>query len=156
QQLCLQLERHLRDFVEKQRSSRCPFEVAAVLPGRSGERASLVTEQFRLHEIRGNCTAIDRKERRIRAHAPQMQEFGGDFLAGARFSNQHDRRLRARDSMQLPGELDNSRCVSDQLTAIASAVVESSRTAATRGPWEDRNRRGRRSDSWIRCRKIEK
>src|SRR5207248_2025720 len=48
QKFDLQVDRHLDDFIEKQRAAMRALEEAAMLPVRAGEAALLVTEQLAL------------------------------------------------------------------------------------------------------------
>ena len=63
QQLGLHGQRHVADFVQKDRAALRLFKFADVPPGRAGERSFLVTEQFRLDQLRRNRGAIQRDER---------------------------------------------------------------------------------------------
>ena len=60
QQLDLQLDRHLGDFVEEERAARGLLELALVSAFRAGEAPALVTEQLAFHERWRDRTAIHR------------------------------------------------------------------------------------------------
>ena len=63
QQLRLQLERHIADFVEKQRALMRQFEPSNLLRQRARECALLVAEPLALEKTGRGRGAIDRDER---------------------------------------------------------------------------------------------
>ena len=63
QKFGLQGKRHFSDFVEKQRASICSFNPADTSLYRTGESTAGVAEQFRLEQILGNCSTVDRYKR---------------------------------------------------------------------------------------------
>ena len=94
QQLRLQVERHLADFVEEDRTAFRHLDqtgFAAAL--RAGECAGDVTEQLALGEAFGQCRAIQRQERCIAATAGGMACLRHQFLPRARFTDDQQRRI---------------------------------------------------------------
>ena len=67
QQLGLQLDLHLGDFVEQQRAAIGDLEASFAAAIGAGKRAALVAEQLALHQILGNRGAVDRRRMRRRA-----------------------------------------------------------------------------------------
>jgi hypothetical protein len=62
QQLGLQRQRHLRNFIEQQRAALRLFELAGVRRMRAGEGAALPAEQDRLQHVLGDGGAVDGDE----------------------------------------------------------------------------------------------
>ena len=62
QQLRLQRQRHLGDFVEQQRAALRLLELAGMRGVRAGEGAPLVAEQHRFEHVLGNGRAVDGDE----------------------------------------------------------------------------------------------
>ncbi len=62
QQLGLQAERHLGDFVEQQRAALRLLELAGVRGVRAGEGAALVAEQHGFEHVLGDRRAVDGDE----------------------------------------------------------------------------------------------
>ena len=65
QQLDLQAHRHVADLVQHQRAAVGFLEQALVTARCAGERAFLVTEQFRLEQVLGHRAAVDRDKRLV-------------------------------------------------------------------------------------------
>ena len=62
QDLPLQRQRHVADFVEEERAAVALLEAADALAGRAGEGAFLVAEEFALEQLLGDGGAVDRDE----------------------------------------------------------------------------------------------
>jgi len=67
QQLDLHLQRHVADFVEKQRAAFGKLEAAHSGGQRAGEGTLFMSEQFTFQEVGGNRAAVHRHERVSRA-----------------------------------------------------------------------------------------
>ncbi len=90
QQLGLQVEPQVADFVEEQCAVRGQLELAELLPNCAGERAALVAEQHALGEVRRDGREVDGDERRFRVAGLAMNQPRQQFLAGAALAeNQH-------------------------------------------------------------------
>jgi hypothetical protein len=77
-------ERHVADFVEKQRAAVGLRDLAgAAALARAGERAVLVAEQLGLDQRIGQRGAVDGDERAVGARRRLVQRAGEPFLAGA-------------------------------------------------------------------------
>ena len=95
QQLGLQRQRHLGDFVEQQRAALRLLELAGVRIDRAGEGAALVTEQHGFEHVLGDGRAVDRDEAVLRARTGAMNEPRQHFLAGAGFADDQHRAIGA-------------------------------------------------------------
>ena len=84
----LELDRHLRDLVEKQRAARAALEVADVQLVRAGETAALMTEQLALDELWRDRAAIEREKGLFLAPAELVNRGRDLLLAGAALANQ--------------------------------------------------------------------
>src|SRR5690348_10241014 len=88
EQLSLQIERKLADFIEEGRAAVGGFDQAGLGANRSGECAFDVPEQLALHKRPNQRRAVDGYERAKRAYI--MYRAGDYFLASTRFAeNQH-------------------------------------------------------------------
>ena len=85
QQLGLAVERHLADFVEKERAGVGLLEQADVVGVGAGERALLVAEELALHQVARNRRAVDAEHRPVAAGAGPVNGPGDQFLARCRF-----------------------------------------------------------------------
>ena len=83
QQLGLQLDRQVADFVEEDGAGVGHLEFAGAPLGRSGERAALMPEQLALEQAVRNCRAVDGDERRAPARRFEMNRTRDQLLAGA-------------------------------------------------------------------------
>ena len=90
QQLCLRDQRRVGDLVEKKRALVGELEAPGLAVVRSGKRALLVAEDFRLEQRVGQRGAVDRLEVRDASRAQLVDHARDDFLARSRRSeNQH-------------------------------------------------------------------
>ena len=90
QQLGLQRQRQIADFIEKQRPAIGGLEPPDAVGPRVGEGALHMAEQFRIEQAFGDRAQIDRQKRLCRAPRPRMDFAGDQFLAGAVFpQDQH-------------------------------------------------------------------
>src|SRR5262245_37231005 len=92
QELGLELDRNLADFVEEDRPAVGELESADPLADRTRERSLLVSEQLTLEKARGNRGAIQLDERVVTASAQLMDRSRDQFLARSGLAgNQHGR-----------------------------------------------------------------
>ncbi len=90
QELGLEFQRDVADFVQKERSVVGQLEAAKFLRDGAGEGAALVAEQLGFEQAGGDCGAIDFDEGAIAARAEIMDGARDEFLARAGFAaNQH-------------------------------------------------------------------
>ena len=81
QQLALQPQGKLVQFVEKERAVVGELQQAQAAALRAGKRAALVSEELALEQFLGNRAAIDRRERLVFALAPVMNRVRHQLLA---------------------------------------------------------------------------
>src|ERR1019366_3838915 len=98
QKLHLHRDRGLADLVEEKRPSLRLVEETLLLLHGTGERAALVAEKFRLEEVLGHGTAVDRDEGVRRAGRGPMDRAGHELLSGARVARDEDGRRRPADA----------------------------------------------------------
>ena len=91
QELGLQRERHLGDFVEQQRAVLRLLELAGLGGARAGEGAFLVAEEGGFEQVLGDGGAVDGHERPVVPRGVAVNESGIDFLAYARFAFEEHR-----------------------------------------------------------------
>ena len=96
QQPRLQLQRHVTDFVQKQRAPFRLLETPAPLRLRPRERPPLMTEQFTLEQILGNRRRVDGHERPLSTWRMPMQRPRHQFLASATLPGDQHRRRTVR------------------------------------------------------------
>ena len=109
QELGLQLEGQLADFVEKDGSALRQFEAARLRRMRAGERPALAAEQLALDERRRQRPAIDDDEPPASAGTALVDGAGDELLAGSRLSEQQDRGI-GRGDLVHPEEHALQRC----------------------------------------------
>ena len=98
QQAGLQVDRHVTDFVEKQRATiGIPNPARRSAPPRPRERTFLVPEQFRLNQRVGNGRAVHSNKRTRPPGAVLVQRTRQPFLARAGFSFDQQRNARLHD-----------------------------------------------------------
>src|SRR5262249_2830009 len=91
QQLGLQLQRYIANFVEKQRAAVCGFETANLASHSSGKGALFVTEEFAFQKAKRNRSAVQLDERSCTASAVSMNCSRDEFLARSRLAFNQDR-----------------------------------------------------------------
>lgn len=104
-------ERHVADFVEKQRAAVGLRDLAgAAALACAGERAVLVAEQLGLDQRIGQRGAVDGDERAVGARRRLVQRAGEPFLAGARLAEDQQRQVAAAD-LRDPVEHGSHPCI---------------------------------------------
>ena len=92
QQLDLQLQRQVTNFIQKNRAIVGQLEAALAVCGSAGESPFAVPEQLALDEVLGYCRTVDGHKVSRRAIGEIMQRACDDFLAGATLAgNQYAR-----------------------------------------------------------------
>ena len=86
------LERQIADFVEEERAPSASSKRPWRRPTGTGERALLVPEELALDQAGRQRGAIHPYQRARPATAAFVHSAGKEFLAGARFAEQQDRR----------------------------------------------------------------
>ena len=98
QELGLRLCAEVSHLVQKQRATVRELEAAEAALRRAGEGTALVAEHLRLHEVPGNCGAVDAHERAGSARALAVDRRCHELLPRARFPRDQDARLGGRDA----------------------------------------------------------
>ena len=86
----MQCQRHVADFVEKQRATVGGLEQADMCAGGTGECPTRVAEEFRLEQLLGNRPAVDGHERCPGARAGAVDGACQDFLSRSAFAADED------------------------------------------------------------------
>ena len=119
QQAGLQVERQVADLVEEQNALVGGLDVADLALAGASERALLVAEQFGVDQVRRDRAAVHRHEGTARARRVLVDGARDQFLAGARFAADQDRRIDGDDLLDLPIELDHLRAEPGHAEAAA-------------------------------------
>src|SRR5205823_5038897 len=104
EQLRLQIQPEVADFVEEQRAVARELELAELLPVRAGKRAALVPEQRALRQLARNRGEVDGDERRVRLAGFLVNQPREQLLAGAAFA---ENQYRGRQLRNLVHEVDD-------------------------------------------------
>ena len=101
QELGLELERQVGDFIEEQRAFVSQLDAAQALVEGSGEGAFFVAEHFAFEQTGGNGRAVEFHEGALAAPAELMKGAGDQFLAGAGFALDQDGGIGGRGGLDL-------------------------------------------------------
>ena len=104
QQLGLERERELAEFVQKECSSLGLLERSRALADGAGERAAHMSEELRLDHIGSDGAAVEDRERTVLARASIVDCASQELLAGARFPQEQDRLGDPRGAFELGEE----------------------------------------------------
>src|SRR5580700_7680941 len=99
QQLGLERQGHLADFVEKDSPVICRAEETVTGTGGPGEGPTLVPEHFGLEQLMGNRRTIDRNEGAIAPPGKIVDGARNNFLAAATFTGDQNCRVRGSDAL---------------------------------------------------------
>ena len=121
QQLGLRGQRHLADFVEKQRPALGQREKSLAVAAGVGEGPLHVPEQLALQQRIGQRRDVHRDERLFPPLAMLVQAPGNHLLARAAFAHDQHRGLGIGDLRQLVVQLEHGR-------ALAQDVLEAARS----------------------------
>ena len=126
QQLGLQVGRHLANFIEEYRALVGQFHQPWLAPALgSGEGAGGITEQLALGEVFRQRRAVQGQERRAMASADGVAGAGHQFLAGAGFTLDQQRRIQGRDPLRPSLEgADRRRLAEQGIEALGMIVVQ--------------------------------
>ena len=94
QELGLQFERKLADFVEKDGAAVCGLEESLLRLQCAGKRSLFVAEEFAFDERRDERSAIDGNKRTIRKCSAEVHGAGDKFFSGSALAVDQDRRTR--------------------------------------------------------------
>ena len=115
QELGLHGQRHIPDLVEEKRATFGLFEFTGVARGGTGERAFFVAEKFRLDELGGNGSAIQRNECIFAARRFLVDGASDEFFAGAGFAEDADAGFAGRDAINLRQKFAHRSAGADKL-----------------------------------------
>ena len=113
QELRLQRDRKIADFVEEQRTAVGGLDLAQRLLGGPGERPLLVAEELALEQGVRNRRAVDRDEALFPARREIVQRPGEELLARPRFTEDQDRCGRRRDLLDRAADAQHRRITGD-------------------------------------------
>ena len=114
----MRVERQLADLVEKDRSAVGKLEAADSFLDRARERPFDMAEQFALDQSGGNRAAVDLHERPVAPLAAAVDGPREQFLAGAGFADDEDRRVGGRHALDFSQHVEQRRAVADDLVEI--------------------------------------
>ena len=114
QQLDLQRQRQLADFIQKKRAAACCFDKALFAMSGAGKCPLLVAEEFAFEQRFGHSGAVDRNKRPLFPRTGFMNGVGYQFLAGTGFSKQQNGRIGVGDPQHLFQHGDKGRRAPDQ------------------------------------------
>ena len=123
QQIRLQLQRQIADFIQQQRSAVGSLDSPHLALMGPGEGALLVAEQLRLDEVLRNAATVDGNERLIRAAREIMQCARNHFLAGTAFAANHHRRVRGSKACDQPARFGHRPALPQQILPGASLWI---------------------------------
>jgi hypothetical protein len=116
EQLALQVERDLADFIEKEGSAPGGLETTGAIFDCSGEGALRVAEELAFVEFLGNGGAVDADESLLLATAAAVDFAGDQLLAGAGFTEDEDRGVGGGDESNLADDLAEGGALADEIT----------------------------------------
>src|SRR6202007_1469663 len=108
QQLWLQVQTDIANFVQKERPAIGQLESACLLHQRAGERPLFVPEQFAFHEARRYRCTIEANETAITTRTEVMNRPCDEFFPSASFTVQEHRRRRGRHNQTMIHHLAQS------------------------------------------------
>ena len=115
QELHLEGERRLRDFIQKCRASGGAFQKPFAGCGCAGKGSALVAKELAFQQCFRHCTAVDHDERRCPARAVRVKRSRDQFLARPAFPNHEHRSFDTRDFGDLLIDVDHLRRGTDNL-----------------------------------------
>src|SRR5437588_7024492 len=98
QQLSLRRGRQVADLGEEEGPATRRLECAFARSIGAGERTTLMSEQLALHELMGQCGAVDRDKRSFGVGAEAMQLPGDELFARATFTDDQRCARHRRDA----------------------------------------------------------
>src|SRR4051812_14492749 len=118
QQLALQFERDLADFVEEQRAAIGELEPADAVARRAGEGAADMAEELALEQFARDRGAIDADQRPVAAVGILVDGARDQLLAGAGLAGDHHRRGGRRHQLDLAQRLLDRLALTDDAARI--------------------------------------
>src|SRR5581483_3018813 len=115
QQLALDLQGNLSDFIQENGSALRGFEPSRPVFDRAGERAAHVAEELAFKKLVRNRRAIDADQRVVLAGAATMNLMGDQFFSGPGLSEDQRQSLRGRHEVNLVDQASQGGALADQL-----------------------------------------
>ena len=123
QQLALDGQRQLANFVEEKRAAMRQFHLADLARARAGVGAALVSEELVFDQPFGNGGAVQGHKRLLGARAEVMDGAREKFLAGAAFAQQQNRGIGGGHALRhLARFLHGGMLADDAREAVARGV----------------------------------
>ena len=119
EQLLLQMQRQIGDFVEKDRAIVTGFKGVSTALVMVANLVSAVPENFPVEQPPGQCAAIHFQESEFRSHRQLVKEAGNCFPATSCFPKDEDRNIGLRQQFHLCPKLVHDRAGSDEERVIA-------------------------------------
>src|SRR5207237_6661576 len=96
EQLCLQREVHISDFIEEERAAIGYFELAELASNGTGEASFLMTEELTLEQFVRDRGAVDDLERPVFARTVRVQRARHKLCACTRIAKDADSDINRR------------------------------------------------------------
>jgi hypothetical protein len=90
EQFGLKLQRHVADFVEKQRAPVSQGKTSDMRIDRTCERSSFMAEEFAFEQARGHRRAVHFDQIPVAPRAELVNGSGNNFLPGPGFASDHN------------------------------------------------------------------
>jgi hypothetical protein len=123
EELGLQRERYVPDFIEEQGSFISQVETADFLRDRSGKGSPFVTKKFTLEQVERDCSTVELDQRVTAASARIVDHMRDEFLASAGLSLNENGRIRRRDPLGLLQHNSQSRAIAYDLLESADPTI---------------------------------
>ena len=111
QQPCLQVKRHVANFIEEQRAAIGLLEAAAPHGLRAGEGAALMAEQFALQQVLRDGRRVDGDEGPVGPRRVLVQRTRHQLLARAGFAGNHHRHVALAQAANRTEHILHGRCL---------------------------------------------
>src|SRR5581483_5474982 len=118
QELGLEFERNVADFVEEQGAAVGEFEPSEFTGHRAGEGAPLVAKEFAFDKAHGNGAAVHLDEGPALRGTETMEGTGHQFFSGARLAFDEDRRAGGSDNLHLLEKVGDRWTAADYLREL--------------------------------------
>ena len=130
QQFALQWQRHVADFIEKQRAALGDLELAgATLAVGTGKGAGRSAEELGFKQVMGNRRAVDAHKSFVRPGRCAVDGLGEQLLAGAGFPEQQYRRLGTRTAPRPALDLKAGGAGADKVREVVFALPRTQQRA---------------------------
>ena len=118
QQLWLQFQTNVANFIQEQRAAIGNFKAAAFLQQSASERTLLMSEQFAFDKPGWNSSAIETYERSVSSWTEVMDCARNQFFPGARLAVQQDSRSGRGDNLYLVKDFTQSGALAYEILEV--------------------------------------